>query len=190
MPSLSLLLYFHYSRLTLYLIAILAICLCVSHMCQCNPYYIENFWGFLQLETKKHIKLQLHTHLTRIIRERCTNCTEFSEIFLRQGLFVCHGNPTTVTYRSTLINPSPTNVAHSSYMVSIIQNWVLTAPSLTIDWLLVRVNPNCPTGIASLDVAECDSGDTFLSDSDLNERIGSILSVCAFRELGTDICNL
>ena len=144
----------------------------------------------MQLETKERIKLQLHSHITRIIRERCTNCTEFSEIFLRQGLFVCHGNPTTVTYRSTLINPFPTDVAHSSYMLSIIQNWVLTAPSLTLDWLLMRVNPNCPTGIASPDVAECVSGDTFLSDSVLNERIGNILNVCAIRELGADICNL
>ena len=44
--------------------------------------------------------------------------------------------------------------------------------------------------IASLDVAECVSGDTFLSDSVLNERIGNILNVCAIRELGADIFNL
>ena len=146
---------------------------------------------FSQLETRQRIELQLHSRITRIIRERCTNCTEFSEIFLRQGLFVCHGNPTAVTYRSTLINPFPTNVAHSSYLLSIIQNWVLTAPSLTLDWLLVRVNPNCPTGIASLDVAECDSGDTnFLPDSALHERIRNVLNVCVARELGDDICNV
>ena len=144
-----------------------------------------------QLETKERIEVQLHSHITRIIHERCTNCTEFSEIFLRQGLFVCHGNPTTVTYRSTLINPFPTNDTHSSYMLSIIQNWVLTAPSLTLDWLLVRVNPNCPTGIASLDVVECDSRDSnFLPDSALHQRVRNVLSVCALRELGDDICNV
>ena len=143
----------------------------------------------LQLETRERIGAQLQSHVTRIMRERCTNCTEFSEQFMRQGLFVCHGNPTTVTYRSTLVNSSPTDEA-LSYMLDIIQNWVVTAPSLTLDWLLVRVNPDCPTSIASLDVTECDSGDSFLPDSALNGRIRNILNVCAVREPGADICNV
>ena len=142
-----------------------------------------------QLETTERIGAQLQSHVTRIIREQCTNCTEFSEQFLRRGLFVCHGNPTTVTYRSTLVNPSPTNDT-LSYMLDIIQNWVVTAPSLTLDWLLVRVNPNCPTSISSLDMTECVSGDSFLPDSALNGRIRNILNVCAVRELGADICNV
>ena len=64
-----------------------------------------------------------------------------------------------------------------SYMLDINQNWVVTALSLTLHWLLVRVNPNCPTSIASLDVAECVSGDSFLPDSALNGRIRN-MSMC------------
>ena len=175
------------------------ICLMYNRLFVCEPYVLvdrtckrvyqlSNVSILLQLETRKRIEVHLHSHITRIIRERCTDCTEFSEVFLRQGVFVCHGNPTTVTYRSTLINPFPTNVTLASYMLGIIQNWVLTGPSLTLDWLLVRVNPNCPTGIASLDVAECVYGD--LPDLALHQTVRNVLNVCAVRELGDDICNL
>ena len=62
-------------------------------------------------------------------------------------------------------------------MLSSIQNWVLTAPSLTLDRLLMRVNPNCPTGIASLDVAECVSGDT------ITECVSGVLLLCIAENL-------
>ena len=140
----------------------------------------------LQVESSDRIEAQLHGHITRIIRERCLNCTEFSVSFLRRGLFLCHGNPTTVTYRSTLVNPSPTTHPSSTHMVGIIQNWVSTAPSLTLDWLLVRVNADCPTGLASLGDTECEGGQSVLPNSALVERVSRVINVCAVKQLGND----
>ena len=105
-------------------------------------------------------------------------------------MFVCHGNPTTPTYRTTLVNPFHTNFINSSYLLDIIQNWISTAPSFTIDWLLMRVNPNCPTEIPRLDVAECNNIATIFPDSALAESVSRVLNVCAVRELGANICNV
>ena len=107
---------------------------------------------------------------------------------MRQGLFLCHGNPTTVTYRSTLVNPFSTQT--STHLVGIIQSWVSTSPSLTLDSLLVRINAHCPTSVASLGDDECESGDTVLSNSGMAARVNQVLSVCAVRELGQEICNI
>ena len=131
----------------------------------------------LQLEKTGRIEDQLQSHLTRVIRERCTDCSEFSEVYLRRGFFLCHGNPTTVTYRSTLVNPS--THPNSTHMVGVIQTWVSTSPSLTVDRLLVRVNANCPTSLStvSLDDDECVvSGEP---DSAVTESVSTVLSVCA-----------
>ena len=112
----------------------------------------------LQIEKTVLIEAQLQSQLTRIIRERCTDCYEFTESYIRQGSFLCHGGHITVTYRSTLVNPFPTK--NSTYLVGIIQSWVSTSPFLTIDSLIVRVNANCPTCVASLGNDECENGDT------------------------------
>ena len=126
--------------------------------------------------------------MTRIIRERCSDCYKFTEAYLRRGLFLCHGSPTKVTYRTTLINPFPTQT--STELVGIIQSWVSTSPSLTLDSLLVRVNAHCPTSVASLGDDECESGDTVLSNSAMAARVTQVLSVCAVREFGQEICTI
>ena len=101
-------------------------------------------------------------------------------------MFLCHGNPTKTTYRSTLINPFPTT--NSSQLVGIIQNWVSTGPSLILDGLLVRVSPACPTSLSSLDEEECESG--VRSDPDLSQMISQTLNECAVRNLGEQVCRL
>ena len=53
-------------------------------------------------------------------------------------MFLCHGNPTKTTYRSTLINPFPTTTT-AARLVGIIQSWVSTNASFILDDLLVRV---------------------------------------------------
>ena len=125
----------------------------------------------------------MKSHVSCIIREHCKNCSNFSESFL------CHGNPTTPTYRTTLVNPFHTNFINSSHLVDIIQNWISTTPSFTIDWLLMRVNPSCTTEIPSLDVPECTAA-TIFPDSAVVESVSRVLNVCAVRELGTSICNV
>ena len=142
----------------------------------------------MQLETSSRIEAQLKSHVVRIIRDRCTDCTGFSELFLRRGVFVCNDNPTRATYRSTLINPYSNTT--STQLLSYLQKWVSTAPSLRLDWLLVRVNSNCPTVVSSLDVAECVHEVSFLPDSTIVNEINTVLNVCAIRHLGAQICSI
>ena len=138
------------------------------------------------MEKKTRLEEQLQFQLIRIIRENCTECFQLSPSFLRQGAFLCHGNPTITTYRTTLINPFQTT--NSSHLVGIIQNWVSTGPSLIVDGLLVRVSPTCLTSVSSLDEEECDSG--VRSDPGLAQRISQTLNVSAVRNLGQEICHL
>ena len=132
------------------------------------------------------IEQDLQTYLIKIIRSNCTECEGFSPSLLRKGVFLCHGNPTKTTYRTTLVNPFPTT--NSSQLVGIIQNWVSTGPSLILDGLLVRVSPACPTSLSSLDEEECESG--VRSDPDLSQRISQTLNECSVRNLGREVCAL
>ena len=143
----------------------------------------------LQIDKTGRVEAQLQSHVTRIIRERCSDCYEFTEAYLRLGVFLCHGNPTIATYRSTLINPFPTTTS-STQLVGIIQSWVSSSPSLTLDGLLVRVSANCLTSVASLGDEECEGGGRIMPESAVAEMVTRVLSVCAIRELGNDICTI
>ena len=140
----------------------------------------------LQFEKTRSIEKQLQVQLVRVLRKRCADCFDYSSAFLRLGMFLCRGNPTMATYRSTLVNLFATTSA--AQLVGIIQSWVSTSPSLVLDGLLVAVNPDCPTCIDCLDADECayDNG----SDPDINERISQVLSVCAVQHLGQEICTI
>lgn len=133
---------------------------------------------------------QLQSHIVQIIHERCGSCSGFTQHFLRQGVFLCHDHPTTATYRSTLVSPFSTEDRNSSYLLGILQDWISTAPSLTLDYLLVRINPNCSTAVPRLDSAECASGRSFPANSTITERIQASLNQCVIEELAAKICNV
>ena len=140
-----------------------------------------------QVEKIACIESQIQARLVRVIRETCSECFNLTTSFLRKGLFVCHGNPTKATYRSTIINPFPTTT--SAHLVGIIHSWVSMGPSLILDGLLVRVSGECPTAISSLDEGECESGVS--GDPGLvGQRITQTLHTCALRNLGEDVCSL
>ena len=133
------------------------------------------------------VESQLQSYLIHIIHSNCSECEGLTTSFLRRGLFLCHGNPTKATYRSTLVNPLPTT--NATRLVGIIQSWVSHGPSLILDGLLVRVSGHCPTAIFSLDEAECE-GDDFTTDPELGARITQTLHTCALRDLGEEICHI
>ena len=51
----------------------------------------------------------------------------------------------------------------------------------------MRVNPHCPTRLASLGDSECELEDR-AGAADMSARISEVLSVCAVRELEDAIC--
>ena len=91
----------------------------------------------LQVKKTAGVRNQLQSYLIQVIRKQCSDCYDLTPSFLRPGMFLCHGNPTKTTYRSTLINPFPTTTA--ARLVGIIQSWVSSNPSFILDDLLVRV---------------------------------------------------
>ena len=149
--------------------------------------YISLYSLFLlQREKGAQLERELTSYLVHIIHSNCSDC-KLTPSFLRRGLFLCHGNPTRATYRSTLINPFLTS-QNATQLVGIIQSWVSTGPSLILDGLLVRVSGECPTAISSLDEGECESGVS--GDPGLGQRITQTLHTCALRNLGDEICKL
>ena len=135
----------------------------------------------MQLSKVKRIEEYMRKEVVQVFRP---DCSQFSPANLRKGVFLCHRNPTQSTYRSSLVNPFPTT--NSSSLVGIIQSWVSTNPVLALDGLLVRVNPHCPTRLASLGDSECELEDR--AGADMSARINEVLSVCAVRELEDAIC--
>ena len=49
-----------------------------------------------------------------------------------------------------------THLYYDTEIVGFIQDWVNSAPTVTIQWYTVKVDPKCPVGIASLDDPECE----------------------------------
>ena len=89
--------------------------------------YISLYSLFLlQREKGGQLGRELTSYLVHIIRSNCSDC-KLTPSFLRRGLFLCHGNPTRATYRSTLINPSPTS-QNATRLVGIIQSWCPRVP--------------------------------------------------------------
>ena len=109
-----------------------------------------------QEERTSQVRNFLHSLIVDIIREGCNSSTDIiSEMFLRQGTFFCDCNPNMITYRTALINPSPTSHnLTSADMVQIIQEWV-REPSLEGDIFGLFVNPECPTIIEDLMDSTC-----------------------------------
>ena len=140
---------------------------------------------FPQIERAGNIEQQLKSHVARTILEQCTNCSKFSESYIKQGVFVCAGHPQTVTYRSSLVNPFLTVPSHALSLLKILQDWISLSPSLQIDWLLVRINPSCPAAVQSLDVDECESSSVH---GELNERVEHVLKTCVIEQLGDELC--
>ena len=139
-------------------------------------------------KTGEEIEKQLQTQIVRVIRERWGPAGfDFTAAFIRQGVFHCHGNPSKTTYRSTIINPFPTT--NAAQLVSIIQNWVSISPALTFGRLLVRVNSECLTCVESVEEDECEWPTEVIDPREM-ARISQVLSVCAVREIGEEICNL
>ena len=133
-----------------------------------------------------HIEQELQTYMIKIIHSNCTECKPLTTSSFRKGLFLCHSNPTTTTYRTTLVNLFP--ATNSTDMVGIIQSWVSDGASLVLDGLLVRLSQTCPVSISRLDVGECDS--RVRTGTGLGERITQTLNECTVRHLGEEICSL
>ncbi|CAI8049107.1 hypothetical protein GBAR_LOCUS27045, partial [Geodia barretti] len=79
---------------------------------QFGPFYYCLSWEFKKVAAI--IERELQSYVVEIIRNSCSECYNLTQSFFRKGVFVCHGNPTKTTYRTTLVNPFPTT--NSTYL--------------------------------------------------------------------------
>ena len=111
-----------------------------THTCFYGACLSLTLFKSLQVKKTAGVRNQLQSYLIQVIHKQCSDCYDLTPSFLRPGIFLCHGNPTRTTYRSTLVNPFPTTTA--ARLVGIIQSWVSTNAAFILDDLLVRVPPH------------------------------------------------
>ena len=90
------------------------------------------------------------------------------------------------TYRSTLLNTGIPGLTNASTLVSYVQDWMAAGPVVRLDWLLVRVNKDCPVAIHQLSDPECPTLHSL--QPQLVSHIYGVMNVCAVNSLGSKIC--
>ena len=90
------------------------------------------------------------------------------------------------TYRSTLLNIGIPGLTNASSLVSYVQDWVATGPVVTLDWLLVRINKDCPVAVDQLSDPECPTPHSL--QPNLVNTVSGVVNTCAIQSLGTQIC--
>ena len=61
----------------------------------------------------------------------------------------------TVVYRAKVTPQLPVSVIDANDIVQIIGNWVQSAPSITVNRLILNIDPNCPITLESFDAEDC-----------------------------------
>ena len=90
------------------------------------------------------------------------------------------------TYRSTLLNIGIPGLTNASSLVSYVQDWVAPGPVVTLDWLLVRINKDCPVAVHQLSDPECPTPHSL--QPDLISAVNGMINTCAVRNLGLNLC--
>ena len=81
---------------------------------------------------------------------------------------------------------TPASLANASSLASYVQEWVATGPVVRRDWLLVRVNKDCPVAIHQLSDPECPAPHSL--QPEVVNHINSVMNTCTVRSLGSRIC--
>ena len=95
-------------------------------------------------EVRSYIVDELHQAIFTFSRSQY----DLPEENLLNGVFSCLDSHDQTTYRSTIIGTQSYNAME---LVEFIQDWVNSGPTLTIQWYAVKLDPNCPVSISSLD---------------------------------------
>ena len=87
--------------------------------------------------------------LLQQLSSSCINC-ELNDLIDMQ-LIDCDGE-SVIVYRARLEGTSQTD---SGYLISLIEEWVRTGPSLIVTGILMEVDPKCAVAISSLSNGDC-----------------------------------
>lgn len=61
----------------------------------------------------------------------------------------------TVVYRAKVTPQVPVSMIDANDIVQIIGDWVQSAPSITVNRLIINIDPNCPITLESFDAEDC-----------------------------------
>ena len=88
---------------------------------------------------------------------RCS--CEFNSSNIIDDTFSCRGSQgefkNTVVYRATITLQVPVSVSDADSIVDVINEWVQSKPSVTVDKVILELDPNCPAMLDSVTSDDC-----------------------------------
>ena len=102
----------------------------------------------------------------------CGECGITSDIIDKQSLACHHESPSFLTYRARL---EGTSERDSEFIVSLMEEWVMSGASIIVTGVLMTVDTHCPVAISSLNNTNCfPSSDTTTDNTDDTDNAASI----------------
>ena len=89
--------------------------------------------------------------VSKALTDSCSGCGIINNIIDMQSLNCFPNSHTYVTYRARLEGTSETD---SGSLISLIEKWVSSRPSISVTGILMTVDPECPVAISSLSEGE------------------------------------
>ena len=92
--------------------------------------------------------------------ERICSCN-FNSSNIVDAAFSCRASTmdpdleNTVVYRAKISPQVPVLIIDARDIVKIVENWIQSAPSITVNRLILNIDPNCPITLESLDAEDC-----------------------------------
>ena len=84
---------------------------------------------------------------------------EFNSSTIIDDTFSCRGSQgdyeKTVVFRAKITLPVPVSVSDADSIVDIISEWVQSNPSVTVDKVILEIDPGCPAMLESVTSDDC-----------------------------------
>ena len=96
----------------------------------------------------------------RVTEEIAVKCScKFTSSNIIDDAFSCRGSQgefkNTVVYRAMITLQVPASITDADGIVDVINDWIESKPSVTVNGLALAVDPNCPAMLDSFDSSDC-----------------------------------
>ena len=137
----------------------------------------------IQEDSREQKLSDIKIRITQEILMRCS--CEFTTSNITDDAFSCRGSQgqfrNTVEYRAMITLQVPASTTNADGIVSIISDWLESEPSVTVNDVVLDLDPNCPTKLDSFNsndcVTEAPSDQTDQSSSSVGIIAGAVVAV-------------
>ena len=96
----------------------------------------------------------INANIVSVITDRCS--CDFTSKNIVESLFSCRSSETKVVYKASIqFNTSQPGHLSADKLTSLVSSWVSDGPSLTVNGILLNVDPTCPVELESLTSDDC-----------------------------------